>query len=377
MIERRWGHDEPPRGSCCRDFHATVEFSIAHPRIVLVSALALVLAGLTGLPKYRLESDLKHIMSRDVPALEVDERIQEIFGIAPVSYLIPVESLQEARVLTAQMLREPDVVAVQSPADLIREDADQRAARMREALAASTGTPNRLAERLARALELGPPSLEALPWALRAGIVGEGGALALQVIPESALLDADAIEDQVARLRSIAPATTGTPAVALLLMRGTRDWIPIVLAAIAFVVLAVLILSFRRTEDVVLSLIPVGVGAVASLGIFFWLGLNFSILTGIVVPVILGLGVDDGIHIVERLRRLGRRDDAALLEAVEGVGRAIFLTSATTTLSFVGLFYCRHYGLESMAQFMSMGVPLCFVASITVLPAVVKLFPPR
>jgi predicted RND superfamily exporter protein len=67
-------------------------------------------------------------------------------------------------------------------------------------------------------------------------------------------------------------------------------------------------------------------------------------------------------------------DDKGLTEAVESVGRAIFLTSATTTLSFVGLFFCRHYGLESMAQFMSMGVPLCFVASITVLPAAISLF---
>lgn len=371
IIETRWGHSEPPPRLVLPGIHTSVVFSIAHPRLVLFLAAIVTAIGLVGLPRYQLESDLQHIMSRDVPALDVDKRIQELFGIAPVSYLAPVETLEEAEQLAKEMVRLPDIAAVNTPSSWIVADMAQRERRMRETLASAPASP--LAIRLQTALEAGPVSLDTLPLSLRAGLIAPDGRLAIQIIPEEALLDAKDIQAQIGRLREIAPDVTGIPVVALRLMTGTQDWIPRVLAAIAFVVCFVLFVSFRNIRDVMLAFVPVIVGSVVSLGAFFLLDLKFSLLTGIVVPVILGLGIDDGIHIVERLRRIGRIDDTALVEAVEGVGRAIFLTSATTTLSFVGLFFCRHFGLESMAQFMSMGVPLCFVASITVLPAAVVL----
>lgn len=372
ILERRSGHAEPPARMVLPGLHTVVRFSIRHHRFVLVFTLVVTLAAMTGLRKYDLESDLKQIMSRDVPALKVDKRIQELFGIAPVSYLVPVPSLEEAHRVAADMLREDDIVDVYTPSDWILPDADKRGERMRQALAAVPASDTSpLVGRLRRALKLGPVELDQIPLAFRAGTVGEGDALAVQVVPKVSLLDAKAIEEQIGRLRKISPEVTGIPVVALKLMTGTRDWIPLILAIIATVVLGVLVISFRNARDVFLSFLPVCVAAGISMGAFFLLGLSFSILTGIVVPVILGLGVDDGIHIVERLRHIGRRDDEAITEAVEGVGRAIFLTSATTTISFVGLFYCKHYGLESMAEFMSMGVPLCFVASVTVLPAAI------
>lgn len=372
LLERRWGHRDPPPRMVLPGLHATVRFSINHPWKVLIASALLTVGAAAGLTRYHLESDLQQIMSRDVPALEVDKRIQEIFGIAPVSYLAPVASLDEARATARNLLREPDIVAVYSPSDWILPGVETREDRMRAALTAAPSVDSPLAARLLTALDRGPVRLEDLPPALRAGTVGEGGALAVQAVPGETLLDARRIEEQLARLRGIAPTLTGVQSVALRLMTGTRDWIPLVMSIIAFVVLAVLVISFRDAGDVALAFLPVVVGTLVSLGMFFWMGLSFSLLTGIVVPVIIGLGVDDGIHIVERLRHLGRRDNDALIEAVEGVGRAIFLTSATTTISFVGLFFCDHYGLESMAQFMTLGMPLCFIASVTVLPAAVR-----
>jgi predicted RND superfamily exporter protein len=384
LVERRWSHAEPPARMVLPGLHAAATFSVRHPRIVLLLSLLLLALGLGGLPRYEMETDLKHIMSRDVRAAEVDVRIKDLYGIAPVSYVVPVGSIEEARTLAARMLRQPDVVAITSPADWVRDDAAARAERMRQAVAgagsraaASTASPSSLAGRLETALRLGPIELADVPLAFRSGTMGEDGSLALQIIPRAALLDSKAIEAQVHSLRQIAPELTGIPVVALMLMAGERDWIPIVLATITFIVIGVLAVSFRNVRDVILAFLPVVVGSVVSMGVFFLLDLRFSILTGIVVPVIVGLGVDDGIHIVERLRHLGGRDDATIIEAVESVGRAIFLTSATTTVSFIGLFFCNHYGLESMAQFMSMAMPLCFLASVTVLPAAVVLLRPR
>jgi predicted RND superfamily exporter protein len=132
-------------------------------------------------------------------------------------------------------------------------------------------------------------------------------------------------------------------------------------------------LSFRDVRDVALALAPVLVGSGATFGVFLWFNLHMSVLTSAVLPVILGLGVDEGIHVVERLRQYGVRDDATIQLAVEGVGRAIFLTTATTCVSFVVLLFTNHAGLEGISWFMLLGMPLCLVASVTVLPAVAKL----
>ena len=170
---------------------------------------------------------------------------------------------------------------------------------------------------------------------------------------------------------------TGMPIIVKMSVIGRRDYIPILIPAIFLVVTIILSIAFRDWRDVALALLPVAVGTAVTFGVFFWSGLQFNILTGIVVPVILGLGVDDGIHVVERLRRYRERTDAVIHEAVEGVGRAIFLTTATTSVSFIGLLLTDHAGMESIAYFMLMGVPFCFVASVTVLPAAAKLLAGR
>lgn len=362
--------------------HGLIGFCIRYPKSVLFVSLLFCLGGVIGLPRYRLEKNLEKIFTRDLPAMEVERHIQELFGGSPNFYLVPVDTLEEARLLSKQLAKEPDIAAAFSAADWIRTDAEERRLAIEEVLGNKDSAPDPSADpspdspiqaRLRRALELGPITVGTLPIMFSNGIVGAGGELAIRVVPKVSNYDSVMLTEQIARIKAISPTATGVPPIANLLMASQRDWVPVMACVILGMLLLVLTVSFRKPKDILLALTPVIMGAMVSLGIFFLLDLSFSILTGIVVPVILGLGVDDGIHVVERLRRYKVRTDDAIHEAVEGVGRAIFLTSLTTTISFVGLFWSNHYGLESMAQFMSLGVPLCFISSVTALPAAIKL----
>ncbi|MFP6584768.1 MAG: MMPL family transporter, partial [Candidatus Hydrogenedentota bacterium] len=151
-------------------------------------------------------------------------------------------------------------------------------------------------------------------------------------------------------------------------------YVPYMVPMVFVVVTLVLIVAFRDVQGVLLSLLPVVTATSITFGFYFWLGLQFSTLTVVVVPVILGLGVDDGIHIVERLRRYKSPTREQLQEAVVGVGRPIFLTTTTTCVSFLALLFTDHSGLESIANFMLVGVPLCFLTSVTMVPAAATLF---
>ena len=77
------------------------------------------------------------------------------------------------------------------------------------------------------------------------------------------------------------------------------------MAAIFAFVALVLWLDFRNLRLVFLASIPVVLGTATTLGILCWLGVAFNVMTTLVVPLILGLGVDDGIHVVHRIRELG------------------------------------------------------------------------
>lgn len=375
LLERRHASTDAPPRFYLPGLHRLVGFSLEHPVIVVAVAVAATLWGLAGIPRYKLESDLAKIISRQVTSFEVDQRLEELFGVSPVTYLAPVDSLEQAREWSKELIQLDDIAAVSSVADVILPDAEDRVQRVQALL--ETLPPNLqsgpLYERLARAGDAGPVTVETLPANISNGLVGENGELAISIVPKENVMDAFVLADQIERVQAIAPTATGMPFIIKMAVLGRRDYIPIMIPAILLVVTIVLTVAFRSLRDVVLGLIPVLMGTAISFGVFLWADLQMSVLTGIVVPVILGLGVDDGIHVVERIRQYRYRSDQTLHEAVEGVGRAIFLTTATTCVSFVTLLFTDHPGLEGIAHFMLIGIPLCFVLSVTVLPAAAKL----
>ena len=98
--------------------------------------------------------------------------------------------------------------------------------------------------------------------------------------------------------------------------------------------------------------------------------MGFSILLFVVIPLLLGLGVDDGLHVVHRMRE---DPELPANEATLSVSRAITMTTLTTCASFCVLLASNHPGMESMALTLLIGLPICFFASATLLPALAVL----
>ncbi len=94
---------------------------------------------------------------------------------------------------------------------------------------------------------------------------------------------------------------------------------------------------------------------------------GLSTLTITVVPLIIGLGVDDGLHVVHRIREdPGAPPD----QAAVAVGQAITLT---TCASFSVPMFADHSGMEGMAKVMLIGLPVCLLASVSLVPALAVL----
>jgi predicted RND superfamily exporter protein len=141
--------------------------------------------------------------------------------------------------------------------------------------------------------------------------------------------------------------------------------VPIVIAVAIFVAVVVA-LDLRSLRLAALALVPVSASAIVTVGLLTATGFSFNTVTLVAVPMLLGLGVDDGIHTVHRILE---QPDAPLRETVGSVATSIALTTATTCASVGLLLFTRHPGIESVATLLLVGLPMSLLATVTLLPA--------
>lgn len=132
------------------------------------------------------------------------------------------------------------------------------------------------------------------------------------------------------------------------------------------VVFLLLWLDFGRLRAALLALLPLLTGAVWMLGLMPLFGLQLTLLNVMGVPLILGIGIDDGVHLVHRWHAEGR---GSIPTVFTSTGRAVLLTSLTTMLAFGSLFFATYRGLGSLGTALFIGVGCCLLTSLIILPA--------
>jgi len=132
-------------------------------------------------------------------------------------------------------------------------------------------------------------------------------------------------------------------------------------------ILAVLIIYYRSLKPVLLSITPILIGMVSLIGLMPVLGLDFNFINLIVIPMMVGIGLDDGIHFTNTYYN---SDQPNISNAMFQTGRAVILTSLTTIVGFGSISLSHYPGLKSMGYVAVIGIGACMVASIIVLPAI-------
>ncbi len=211
--------------------------------------------------------------------------------------------------------------------------------------------------------------LAALPAAMRDRLFHEGR-YAVYAYPSSAISDRASRARFVADLQAVSPTATGFPIThwesIQAIERGFEQ-------ASLYAILAVLLLllfDFRHLGRVLLSLIPLAMGGVWAWGGMALLGLQYNPASIIAFPLIIGIGVDAGVHIIHRHLQEGGRNIPKVLRTT---GRAIFMSTATTMVGFGSLALAHHRGMASLGLVLLMGVSACLVTAVFVLPGLLEL----
>lgn len=251
----------------------------------------------------------------------------------------------------------------------------EHSARLETALVGSL--PGRL-DALRAALGAEPVELADLPDELRSRWIGIGGQRRLEVLPRESLETTDQLRRFIDEVRTVAPDVTGAPVseletgrVAVGSFRTALIW-----ALIAVSILLLLLLRSPIGAALVVGpLIVAGIWTGAAVVAF---GLKFNFANVIALPLLLGVGVDNGIHMVHRDRSgseggnpIGGEPGGGTLAT--STARAVLYSTLTTIASFGNLAFASHVGLASMGKLLTIGMLSVLGATIVVLPALLAL----
>ncbi|MGJ4790099.1 efflux RND transporter permease subunit [Leptospira koniambonensis] len=133
-------------------------------------------------------------------------------------------------------------------------------------------------------------------------------------------------------------------------------------------VIIVLGLFYRAVLPALLSLIPLLLGLLVTVGVMAIIDLKLNFMNVLVFPVIIGYGIQNGIYIYYRFR-----EDHDIVKAMAMVGPAVIASTLTTLVGWSALLLANQRGLHSIGKVATIGIGACLLIALTLLPAILEL----
>ena len=218
-----------------------------------------------------------------------------------------------------------------------------------------------------------PFGLHDLPDYIKSRVVAEDGRYLINVIPELDMSNRDMMELFIYEVKSVAPNYTGRTVIewgfGQLVMESFKQ-----AAAFSIVLIFILLLAhFKQFSTAVLVFIPLFTTTLFTFVVAKSVGLTLNMGNILVVPLIFGLGVDTGIHVVHRYHHSKSLEEMML----SGTSRAVLISALTTIGTFVSLSFSPHKGAASIGMLLAIAISLLLLATFIVLPALLSVFEPK
>jgi hypothetical protein len=182
--------------------------------------------------------------------------------------------------------------------------------------------------------------------------------------------DKDFLGRFVQDLEEVSDRATGMPLVfkALIEIIG-RDGRNAVLLTLV-IVFILLVLDFRSPRMALMAMIPLAFGIFWMVGLMHLVGMQLTVMNVMGLPLIVGIGIDDGVHIVHRWKHEGKGKIGVVFSST---GKAILLTSLTTMLAFGSLVFSIWRGFGHLGAALFLGVGACFLTTVLGLSGLIGL----
>ena len=205
-----------------------------------------------------------------------------------------------------------------------------------------------------------PPSLRDLPAGLTARFVGKTGKHVQKIYANVNLWDMAGMERFVNEVRSVDLDATGNPMQIYEASRQMRQSYERAAWYTIFAVVPIVLFHFRKPGHALLALVPMGLGLVQMLGLMGTLDITLNPANMIVLPFLLGMGMDNGVHIIDDYcRQKGRYRTMTNATAL-----TVLVNSLTTMVGFASLMIATHKGLQSLGRVLTIGMSCCLICTL-------------
>jgi uncharacterized protein len=188
----------------------------------------------------------------------------------------------------------------------------------------------------------------------------------IKILPKENLNDNQAMKRFVKQLQNYDNTVIGGP---IINIEAGDAVITAFKTAFSYALIAIsllLLFLIKKKLDALVILVSVLVGAVFTFGfmLIFNIPLNFANIIGL--PLLLGIGVDSGIHIADRFRQEQNTDNNIFMTSSS---RGVIVSSLTTICSIGNLAFSSHAGTASMGLLLTVGLASMMISTMMILPA--------
>ena len=342
-------------------------FEVQHPWVVILFVLIFTIISLHGMSKIEMITSYENMLPSDIPVIQTMHMIQDEYGGADmIQILVEADDVRDPEVIRAidtlsSMIKDEKwVTGVSSIADLVKQDGF---------VPSSKDSVKKI--------------LSNLPQDQVEAVVSDDYRYTLINIRVNMIYTEETEADMTERLMGDIEKVSFPEGVSLSLSGAVpldyvtnkltmKDLRVISLMGLTLVLLVV-ILYFRSVTNGLLALSPVAIAIFWTGGWMGYLGIPFSsAMTGL-ISMLMGLGVDYGIHIIHRYEEeveKGLSVEDAVVESVTNIGIGLVIVSLTTIVGFLALTASDLVLMRQMGEALALGIFFCFFAATLMLPPV-------
>jgi hopanoid biosynthesis associated RND transporter like protein HpnN len=220
-------------------------------------------------------------------------------------------------------------------------------------------------------LRASPVNENDVPQELKQRFVGTSGKLLLQVAPRKEIFEHGPLQEFVSQVKSVVPNATGEPVMVYESLTILRDSYLKAFGYAFIGIAAILLINFKSLRFALIGSLPLAAGLLLMVGGMWLAGISFNSANIIVLPLILGVGIDSAIYIINRYRQ-GAETPAQVALSSAGIG--VFLNALTILFSFGALMVAHHQGVFSIGAVMSLGMVASVAVFMLFLPALLDIW---
>lgn len=224
-------------------------------------------------------------------------------------------------------------------------------------------------DRLRLALQAEGFTLRSLPSELRQRMLTADGQARIQFFPQENLRDEKALRRFVEEVQTVAPKVSGIAVNMLAFEEATKQSFAQALGSAVILISILLVFLWRNARDVLLVLAPLFLSLILAVAAMSLIDLPFNFVNVIVIPLMFGIGVDSGIHLVHRSHSTVASGDSLLGTTT---ARAVYYSALTTFISFGSLALSGHKGMASLGTLLAIGMALTVLCNLVLLPALLE-----